>query len=110
VDLAALLALSNARFRAWRAYGVPVAGRWLHLGGGTVLDLQCTTCQRRPTHLIRLHPDQHDPKALREKERRWLGWFGLHGCPHLAPLLAEEEPHELAALLALELLAGDPPP
>jgi hypothetical protein len=49
VELLAELALRNARLRAWRALGVPVAGAWRpdeHTGGLYRLNLGCAPCRK----------------------------------------------------------------
>jgi hypothetical protein len=122
-DLAAELALRNARFRAWRAYGVPVAGGWepcyltkVDLGTmrslgsefiGVELRLCCGACgYSRKWNLGRTELEA--PCGIRAAV---LGreWVSLHAsCVHLAPLL-EPDPPAVVALTKLELLAGDPP-
>ena len=109
-DLAAILALRNARFRAWRAYGVPVAGGWHPKAEPAIalalLGLSCLRCNRTTTEYAPCFP--MDLRIREEMERRCVRALAGMGCPHLAPLLGDDPP-EVVALTKLELLAGDPP-
>jgi hypothetical protein len=107
VDLAALLDQRNARFRAWRLFGVPVQGGWVlwRQEDEAELTLRCLSCRAllRGRHFA--EPLRAlAPAAVLQAERGEL----LAACHHLAPL-AGEDPAEVVALTALELLAGDPP-
>jgi hypothetical protein len=108
------LARRNARLRAWREYGVPVAGGWIicereKRGRNHWIDLKifCRTCdQRGAGYSINLEglawPELS--AAIVAAERYEI----LQVCTHLAPLLGAEPP-EVVELTHLELLAGDPP-
>lgn len=101
-DLSAEVLRRNARLRAFRSFGVPVEGGWQAHGYGATLQILCSICRKRitPTTL----EDGRTPEVLRRI--LWVERFCLLGsCSHLAPL-AGEDPPDLAALIALELLAG----
>lgn len=125
-DLAAELALRNARLRAWKAHGVPVLGGWLPcpvsgFAGGFYLRLSCLACV--PVEAFAHAPAPGTPKAeeLLASFHGWrYGWAYVFGdfeaelarrlCSHLAPLRVwNADPPEVIALIKLELLAGDPP-
>ena len=106
-ELAAELALRNARLRAWRVYGVPVLGGWTVFGPerGALLELRCGPCNRAVNGFLEglfVHSCFDLPWALRSTER--VKTLEL-GCPQLAPLLGED-PREVLELTKLELLAG----
>jgi hypothetical protein len=107
VDFAALLDQRNARFRAWRLFGVPVRGGWTlsREEGEAELRLYCLACRAQlgGRHFADLL-QALAPASLLHAEREEL----LVACRHLAPL-AGDDPPEVVALTALELLAGDPP-
>jgi hypothetical protein len=113
-DLATLLAQRNARFRAWRTYGVPIApGEVLvyrnYDGTRLLLDaeLSCTACNLPSAG----HRDLRGAprEELAAADRAAVEELVMdNGCSHLAPLLGEDPP-EVVELTKLELLAGDPP-
>ncbi len=102
----------NARFRAWRAYGVPVEGGWSNVRiedgqqyASAGLQLGCGTCGRAARTVCGEEWYHKDPV-----DAEWVVLTGLDAgtplCVHLAPLL-EDDPPEVQALWELELLAGD---
>jgi hypothetical protein len=110
-DLADEIALRNARFRAWREYGVPVAEGWgsdpdRGEEGGYSVFLYCRECDLYGHDF--LARGDIDAARLQGAERNAVEEARRMGCRHLDPLLGEDPP-EVVALTKLELLAGDPP-
>jgi hypothetical protein len=112
-DLAALIALRNARFRAWRAYGVPVAEAWRAPKDRSdrlwLVTISCSLCGARGDdfgHVAGLKAGEYDAGHRPDVLER--NCIRAKSCVHLAPLLGEDPP-EVVALTKLELLAGDPP-
>jgi hypothetical protein len=86
----------NARFRAWRALGVPVEGRWEEGALTVILRLRCLSCsfgiEKMFTRAIGV-------------ARQVAAYRPLVCCDHLEPLRGEAPP-ALAAIEELELLSG----
>jgi hypothetical protein len=113
VDPAALIAHRNARFRAWRAYGVPVEGEWRLVTGRPyfgVLDLGCAVCLSDARNYAPAGgaPGRAELIARLVNAERELFAFRQLLCSHLTPLLGADPP-EVQEITRLELLAGDPP-
>jgi hypothetical protein len=122
-DLDLELQKRNARFRAWKALGVPLDGGWKeeHLVSvdprtmravsdstpTATLKIGCTLCDS-PTYRgygpgsLEVSASLDIPTELAEQE---LVAVARLACHHLDPLL-QPDPPELAALYELELLAG----
>jgi hypothetical protein len=120
VSLDLEIARRNARFRAWRAYGLAFEGGWelvrvrQHSPGwtsppnpGAMLDLRCGECGRHhktlaPSPDITSHPwGRNLDAALAEV----LNGLYRAGCSHLSPLLGEDPP-EVRAIWEMEILSG----
>jgi hypothetical protein len=102
----------NARFRAYRAVGVPVEGGWepLKLLGHHLLTVRCGDCGRgdwfaRPPDATR-HQIRRAEVILIDNLFDPRGDGSYTGCSHLAPLLGVDPP-EVLAILELELLGGE---
>jgi hypothetical protein len=103
----------NARFRAWRAYGLPAAGHWRLAESGLVVgSLRCHACQEQVSYAY--DPSQWGDaegvdwqNLLAEGERTLVSKLSRYkGCWHLRPLLTADPP-EVRAITELELLSGD---
>jgi hypothetical protein len=107
------LAQRNARLRAWREHGAPVAGGWRRdrAGRGRLsLSLRCGACRLEVDLDLWESVYTHQPAALLRVEARALAHLeGVYRCRHLSALLREDPP-EVVALTKLELLAGDGAP
>jgi hypothetical protein len=115
VSLDLEIARRNARFRAWRAYGLAFEGGWYTYpserhGYSARLDLRCLACLRLvrsrfvhkgnpPSVLQRREEDATDTASGR-------AGIPLRGyCSHLSPLLGEDPP-EVRAIWEMEILSG----
>lgn len=118
--------LRNARFAAWREYGLRFEGGWsvLPLEERDVLlvyglselewpglrlpqlSLRCGTCGRHERGEL-LHPSLADSllEAFRGWELTLVARLELEGCHHLAPL-SGGDPEGVRALCALLLVSG----
>jgi hypothetical protein len=132
-DLAASIAQRNARFRAWRAHGMPLLGRWFYKAAGVaywadpltgsthaieepecaMLRLACV-CRANPDppcmQLVTADwPDEpRDTRAVLAMIEGDLVKKYIASCYHLFPLFGRDPP-EVVATTKLELLAGEPP-
>jgi hypothetical protein len=114
-DLDLEMARRRARFRAWKAHGLPVDAVWENLGRGWVrVEIVCTACKvgneaedAVPSGACAVAEDLADTEAsvldalMNEDEDEDLRCSG-----HLAPLL-QPDPPEVLAIAELELLAGE---
>jgi hypothetical protein len=114
-DLELELLRRNARFRAWRAYGVPVEVRWevaperWRPPRTLLLHIACTAGCRLPRYPYAVYSlgwVYSGADSFAQTERSVLSARqGDRFCPHIAPLFGEDPP-EVQALIELELLAG----
>lgn len=100
----------NAYLRAWRGCGVPLEGSWHLSAQGFFLSLSCQVCGGESNiagslDALGVKPSGGFSPAQRATERLLAARITERGCAHLGPLLREEPP-ELEAIAALELLAG----
>jgi hypothetical protein len=110
----------NARFRAWKGYGVPVEGGWrlgvpepmetpdeVFVGAWGFIRCGLGCKPPRPEGLfLSVGEYVQGYRYIRgcvEAEERILRGYG---CEHLRPLLTRRDPVEVRAITKLELLAG----
>lgn len=110
-DLYLQIGQRNARLRAWRACGLPVRGEWRGTPNtGFSILLSCAECDGAESFYVdplTLLSSFDLPWLLRQGEREALSLLVKRStCHHLAPLLLPEDPEEVRAVTALELLAG----
>jgi hypothetical protein len=109
-ELELLLAARNARFRAWKANGLPIEGAWamlsiMHATAGSVW-VHCTLCKLDAEgHVESLRSGPNELGVLIYKEEEAIKDLLSKGCHHLL-LLQGEDPPRIKALVEKERLAS----
>lgn len=100
----------NARFRAWKAYGIPVEGGWVMrgsgYGSGSQLTLTCGVCGVRCERFS--YTSAQEGLVYAEWSALLAPSRGIHlaRCEHLQRLLDRgPDPPEVIALTELEMLS-----
>lgn len=113
-ELARVLHRSNARIRAWKAYGLPIEGcGWAWDAAWYAFMLQCLTCNTEfrwtPTSLGGFGVEGWGENAPRAAVDRAVAaaqrYVFRKVCDHVRPLLGPD-PAEVIEITRLELLAG----